>query len=210
MIAEAAVTMMRVQHRITLFSGSFICARSEWLFLLSWVKTIGISIGRKGSALVILGWGVTLASLAVTAIVYGIVIPRAAEKPNMPIQGVALYYAGMFVVSLLAGMILASVPRSLIGAFVSQTIAASLTYIALILPGLTGILDQTTVENLAVDFVFTAFFPLGMFLGLRGFEPRTYSSARPGGGIGGSARKLTAALSRLSYGPKGLAMVNPS
>jgi len=86
----------------------------------------------------------------------------------MPIQGVALYYAGMFVVSLLAGMILASVPRSLIGAFVSQTIAASLTYIALILPGLTGILDQTTVENLAVDFVFTAFFPLGMFLGLFG------------------------------------------
>ncbi|OLD13346.1 MAG: hypothetical protein AUI93_01240 [Crenarchaeota archaeon 13_1_40CM_3_52_10] len=135
---------------------------------MSWVKTIGISIGRKGSALVILGWGVTLASLAVTAIVYGIVIPRAAEKPNMPIQGVALYYAGMFVVSLLAGMILASVPRSLIGAFVSQTIAASLTYIALILPGLTGILDQTTVENLAVDFVFTAFFPLGMFLGLFG------------------------------------------
>jgi hypothetical protein len=117
---------------------------------------------------VVLGWGVSLASLALTGIVEGVIIPRVAVKPNMPVLGIALYYAGIFGVSLLAGLVLSNIARSLIGVFVSNTVAAALTYLALIIPGLTGVIPETIAEDLAITFTFTAFFPFGLFLGLLG------------------------------------------
>ncbi len=135
---------------------------------MSWIKTIGLKSSRVKFVLVVLGWGVSLASLALTGIIAGIIIPRAAAKPNMPILGIALYYAGIFGVSLLAGLVLSNIGRSLFGVLVSNSLAASLTYLALIIPGLTGLIPETLAEELAIAFTFTAFFPIALFLGLLG------------------------------------------
>ncbi|HWY28002.1 MAG TPA: hypothetical protein VNW25_01960 [Candidatus Sulfotelmatobacter sp.] len=134
----------------------------------SWIKIIGLKSDPIKFVLVVLGWGVSLASLALTGIVSGVIIPRAAAKPNMPISGIALYYAAIFGVSLLAGLVLSNIARSLIGSLASNSFAAALTYLALIIPGLTGIIPETIAEDLAITFTFTAFFPFAMFLGLIG------------------------------------------
>ena len=115
-----------------------------------------------------MGWGVSLASLALTGIVEDVVIPRAAVKPNMPVLGIALYYLAVFGVSLLAGSVLSNIVRSLIGVFVANGIAIALTYLALIIPGLTGVISETIAENLAITLTFTAFFPFAVFLGMLG------------------------------------------
>lgn len=135
---------------------------------MSWIKTIGLRLGRVRLGLVVLAWGVSLASLALTGIVEGVVIPRAAVKPNMSVLGIALYYAGVFGVSLLAGLVLSNIARSLIGVFAANSVAFVLTFFALIIPGLTGIIPETIAENLAIVFTFTAFFPFAIFLGLLG------------------------------------------
>lgn len=135
---------------------------------MSWIKIIGLRLGRFRFGLVVLGWGVSLASLALTGIVEDVVIPRAAVKPNMPVLGIALYYLAVFGVSLLAGSVLSNIVRSLIGVFVANGIAIALTYLALIIPGLTGVISETIAENLAITLTFTAFFPFAVFLGMLG------------------------------------------
>lgn len=115
-----------------------------------------------------MGWGVTLGSLALTGIVDGVVIPRAAVNPKESVLGIALYYLAVFGMSLLAGVVLSNVARSLIGVFAANSIAISLTFLALMTPGLTGVISETVAENLAITLTLWAFFPFPPFLGLVG------------------------------------------
>jgi hypothetical protein len=86
----------------------------------------------------------------------------------MPVLGIALYYAGVFGVSLLAGLLLSNIARSLIGVFAANSVAFVLTFFALIIPGLTGIVPEVIAVNLAIIFTFNALFPFAVFLGFIG------------------------------------------
>ena len=119
--------------------------------------------------LVIVGWGVILGSLALTAIVEGLVIPH---NPQFSIQSVLLeiilYYLGVFAASVIGGLLLQKIGLALLGFIVSYSIGIVLCDIALILPGLLGYVPEVPTEGVAFVFVFTAFFPITLFVGLIG------------------------------------------
>lgn len=119
--------------------------------------------------LVIIGWGLILSSLALTAIVEGLVIPH---NPQFEVQSALLeivsYYLGIFMASFIAGLVLRRIDFALLGFIVSYTIGIIVCYTMLILPGLFGYLLEGAAENQALVFVFTAFFPIALFAGLLG------------------------------------------
>ena len=118
---------------------------------------------------VVVGWGVILGSLALTAIVQGLVIPH---NPQFSIESVfveiILYYLGVFVASLIAGLLLQKIGLALLGFIASYGIGIILCDFALTLPGLLGYVPEIPAEGVAFVFVFTAFFPITLFVGLIG------------------------------------------
>lgn len=129
--------------------------------------------------LVIAGWGVILGSLALTAVVQGLVIPH---NPQFSVESVLLeiilYYAGIFAASVIAGLLLQKIGLALLGFIFSYGIGIVVCDIGLILPGLLGYVPEAPAEGLAFVFVFTAFFPIPLFAGLLGAL------------VGGAAREI--------------------
>ena len=116
------------------------------------IKAIGLKLFRAKEALVILGWGTSLANLAVTAVAHGVLVPQAeyyseATTSQIGLLLFALYYAGFF------------------GAYI---VGLLLTALILDLPVITGFLSQTVEANLATGIIFTAFFPFALIVGLMG------------------------------------------
>jgi hypothetical protein len=137
------------------------------------IKTIGLKLLRARAALVVLGWGTCLANLAVTAIAYGVLAPRAqyysqATSTQTGLLLFALYYVGVFGVSLLSGFVLESISTALVGFFCSYVLAMVLTGLILDLPVVTGFVPQAFEANLATGIIFTAFFPFALIVGLMG------------------------------------------
>jgi hypothetical protein len=120
---------------------------------------------------VILGWGTCIASLATTAIFQAIAVPRGGYYgfgSSIIVLGTVLYYASMFLVSFLAGFILENVGKALIGFFTSYMIGIILTFLALYLPALGGLLFEPLAEITGITFTFTALFPFPLLAGLVG------------------------------------------
>jgi len=82
--------------------------------------------------------------------------------------GVALYYGGIFGLSILAGWVLADISKAVLGFFVSYGVGLFLTFLALVGPGLAGVIPESVAELSAVVFAFTALFPLAFLAGLVG------------------------------------------
>ncbi len=136
---------------------------------MSKIKSIGLRISRAKPGFVVLGWGVSIAGLALTAILQGITIPHSAKsypQAGTELLGETLYYAGIFGVSILAGLLLANIATALLGFFASYGLGMLLTYLALILPGLAGIIPESGAEVSAIVFTFTALFPFALLVGL--------------------------------------------
>jgi hypothetical protein len=133
------------------------------------------AIGRKlvwaKPGLVVLGWTVSIASLALTGILRGVIIPHSAQyvpQAGVGILGVALYYGGIFGLSILAGWLLADTSKAVLGFFVSYGVGMFLTFLALAMPGFAGVIPGSIAELSAVVFAFTALFPLAFLAGLVG------------------------------------------
>jgi len=138
---------------------------------MSRIKAIGFTWRRAKPTFVVVGWAVSLSSIALTGIVQGLIVPHvhfSSDRSLIEVLGDALYYGGMFGVSTIAGMFLGEIGKGLFGFLASYFTAIVLTYVMLILPGLTGIIPEIGAENLAVQFTFTAFFPIAIFVGLIG------------------------------------------
>jgi len=135
------------------------------------VKRIGSKLRWATPGLVVLGWGVSIASLALTAITQGILVPHAFEyvlESNIGALEVALYYAGIFGTSFLAGLVLARVAAALLAFFVSYVVGWLLAYLALSLPGLLGIVPEGVAEETAIILTATALFPFALLVGMLG------------------------------------------
>ena len=135
------------------------------------VKGIGLKLVRAKPVLVVLGWAVSIASLALTGILRGIIIPHSSQyvpQAGSGILGVAVYYGGIFGLSILAGWLLADTSKAVVGFFVSYGVGMFLTFLALAMPGLAGVIPGSIAELSAIVFAFTALFPLAFLAGLVG------------------------------------------
>ncbi len=116
---------------------------------------------RVKAGLVVLGWGIFLASSAVTAVLQGLLLPArfyGGTNTQAPV-GVGLFFAAIFGVSILAGAVLADAATALLGAFGSYIIGVGLTFLALSIPTLQSRVPPALVSDAAVVFTFTVFFP---------------------------------------------------
>ncbi len=134
---------------------------------LSRIKSIASTLNKARPGLVVLGWGISLASLATTAIFQALVVPQGSPTDVMTL-GRVLYYAGIFAVSFLAGFVLEDVGRALVGFFASYGIGILLTYLALYLPALGGLLSERLAEVTGITLTFIALFPFALLVGLIG------------------------------------------
>ena len=140
-----------------------------WKFGLPAIKIIGSKLRPFKPGVVALGWGVSIASLAFTAITQGVLIPHAFESVPQSIIGlVVLYFVAVFGVSVLAGLVLADIGQALLGFFASYAVGWLLTYLALALPGLVGIIPEAIAEQSALALTATALFPFALLAGLVG------------------------------------------
>lgn len=137
--------------------------------VLSLIKRIAGTLKRARPGLVVLGWGISLASLATTAIFQALVVPVSQGSPSDAMMlGRVLYFAGIFAVSFLAGFVLEDVGTALLGFFASYGIGLLLTYLALYLPALGGLLVEPLAEITGITFAFAALFPFALIVGLIG------------------------------------------
>jgi hypothetical protein len=138
---------------------------------LSQIKGIAKTLKRARTGFVILGWGTCIASLATTAIFQAIAVPRGGPYSfgnSTIVLGTVLYYVSIFAVSFLAGFVLESLGKALIGFFASYTIGIILTFLVLYLPALGGLLFEPVAEITGITFTFTALFPFPLLSGLVG------------------------------------------
>lgn len=135
------------------------------------LESISRNLRRIKPGLVVLGWGISIASLAMTGILQGIIIPHSAQytpQGGSVLLGVVLYYAGIFGISVIAGLMLADIGAAVLGFFAAYGIGIILTYFALDSPGLAGVIPEAAAELPAIAFTFTALFPFALLLGLVG------------------------------------------
>jgi len=124
------------------------------------------------AGIVVLAWGVFLASSALTAILQGVLVPARFyggynAQAGFP-SGIVFFYVAIFGVSILAGIVLADVGRALLGTFASYGFAIVLTFTALSLPTLQSPFPPALLTDVAAVFTFTAFFPLPIIVILVG------------------------------------------
>jgi hypothetical protein len=128
-----------------------------------------VRVSKSRPVLVVLGWGVSLASLAVTVVARAVLVPHAGVVfSSETTLLIALYYAGVFSVSFLSGLMLRSLPSAVLGFFCAYALGILLAGLAFDLPGLLGLLPETVAEYSAIVFAFTALFPLALLVGLVG------------------------------------------
>ncbi len=122
-----------------------------------------------------MGWGVFLASSAMTAVQQGILLPaRFYGGTNTQLSlGAGLFFIAIFGVSILAGAVLADAATALLGAFASYAIGVGLTFAALSVPTVHSPFPPALISDAAIVFTFTVFFPfpipvilLGALLGV--------------------------------------------
>ena len=131
------------------------------------IKTIGVRLSKTRPTLIILGWGTSLASIAVTGINSTVVVPHAGVAYNIDLL-LTLYYGSIFGLSFFCGYLLRSLTLALIGFFCAYVLGLMITGIVVDLPGLVGLLPENLTELTAAIFTFTALFPFGLLLGLVG------------------------------------------
>ncbi len=83
--------------------------------------------------------------------------------------GLWVFYLGCLGTCVLAALVLEEASTALAAFFPSHLIGALITYVVLIVPGLAGTYPLPSVlEESAMIFTFTAFFPVLLFAGLAG------------------------------------------
>jgi hypothetical protein len=108
-----------------------------------------------------------MAGFALTAIMSAAVLPNHFNSVfDVSPVGFILYHVGIFGISLIAGLFLASISKSLLGFLASYTLGIILTWLALAFPGLTGTISAAPAQDLATVFTLTAFFPFALLIGL--------------------------------------------
>jgi hypothetical protein len=127
--------------------------------------------------IVIAGWAATIAGFTLGAIFQGLLLPKVVgngggllpEVLGVSSVGLWVFYLGCFGTSVLAALVLADASKALVSFFPSYVFGALITYIVLIVPALTGTFPLPSVlEESAVIFTFTAFFPVLLFAALAG------------------------------------------
>lgn len=128
--------------------------------------------------MIILGWAASTAALALYAIFQGYLLPIAGGGTvtgfvigPIPLP-VLIFYFGNFGISILAAVVIADTPKTLICFFPGYVGAWMITYVVLALPDILGCCFGA-LELSAVPFTFGAFFPflfitelVGTFVGM--------------------------------------------
>lgn len=131
---------------------------------------------------VVLGWSTVITSFVIAAMLRGLLLPQLEGGGDLQTDVVnggpwelALFYVGIFIVSLLAALVLADISRGIIAYFASYVFAAILTYFVLVLPDSLGSFPiPDALIGVSVKFTFDAFFPV---LFLVGFIATIFGSA---------------------------------
>jgi len=131
---------------------------------------------RVKPVLVILGWSTSMAAFALTTIFQGQLLPREFNGGGNYVQvlnasplGLWIFYFGTFATSVLAAMVISDAGKALVSFFVSFLGAAIITDLVLSLPDFLGIFAiPGALQEAAVIFTFTAFFPLLLLVTLAG------------------------------------------
>ncbi|HZY93970.1 MAG TPA: hypothetical protein VFE98_03805 [Candidatus Bathyarchaeia archaeon] len=119
--------------------------------------------------LVIVGWGTILSSLAMTGILQGVIVPNDPQAGvKLATPGTLLYFVGVLVICLMAGLLVKNIGISLVAFLAAYALGVLLSAVALSLPGVFGYIPSGTAQHLALVYVFTAFFPITLFLGFVG------------------------------------------
>jgi hypothetical protein len=125
---------------------------------------------------VVLGWATTCAALTLFTIFNGQLLPRNINGGGLysdvlsasPL-GLWIFYVGNFAISVLAAMVISELGKSLISFLPSYLGAAMITFLVLAAPDFAGIYDpQQVIQESAVIFTFTAFFPLLLLVSFSG------------------------------------------
>lgn len=135
-------------------------------------------LGRVSPLFVILGWSASTAALALYAMFQGYLLPIAGGGNvgsfvigPLPLP-VLIFYLGNLGICVLAAVVIADTPKTLICFFPAYAGAWIITYLVLALPDILGCC-LGVVELSAVSFTFGAFFPFlfvtelaGIFVGM--------------------------------------------
>lgn len=123
--------------------------------------------------LVTLGWGVSNASITLSGMFQGILLPRGrggllGETQIGPV-GPLVFYLAYFGISVVAGLALQEPGSTLFSYFVSYGGGAIITYWILTLPGTIGVFPVPEIlVRVAIIFTFSALFPFPLIFGLLG------------------------------------------
>jgi hypothetical protein len=121
--------------------------------------------------LVVAGWAASIAAFTLQAIFQGQLLPVSAlaqgGNAGSPFA-VYLFYAGIFVTSVLAAMILDDAGKAIISLLASYLLADVIVYLVIALPGLLGLFYPEVLAKTAISFAFAASFPIGLLLEMVG------------------------------------------
>jgi hypothetical protein len=131
---------------------------------------------RIVSFLVVLGWAISSAAFTLGTIFQGQLLPRNINGGGLYGNVIAgnslvlfIFFAGGFVVSLIAAMQIGDLEKSIISFFASYIGCAMITYAVLVLPDLAGVYDPAgAIAGSGVTFTFGAMFPLFLLFELAG------------------------------------------
>lgn len=122
--------------------------------------------------LVTLGWGISFGAITLWAIFQGLLLPtfKGAPPPNGPLtetQRLTLYYSAVVGLSILSGIIIANLGRT-IGSFIgSYGLGSLIIFVVLSDPGLSAselkslnlLLTREALTTVAIDLTFRVVFP---------------------------------------------------
>lgn len=131
---------------------------------------------RLRPILVILGWSTSMAAFTLTTIFQGQLLPKNINGGGLYSQVINanpitlwIFYVGNFATCVLAAMVISDAAKTLIAFFASFIGSAIITDLVLALPDLAGIYPVTgALQEAAVIFTLTAFFPLLLLVTLSG------------------------------------------
>ena len=130
-------------------------------------------LNRFKPVLVVVGWATSLATLTISIIFQGLLLPNAYELSPESFGSSSLlfwiFYLGSFAICVLASMVIFDFAQSVVSFFFAFLLNALIIFFVLVLPDLLGIVQpQGTLQEPSVTFVFDALIPVSLFVDLAG------------------------------------------
>lgn|GEM_PF-4730547 len=130
-------------------------------------------LSRFKPLLVVVGWTTCLATLTISIMFQGLLLPNASELSPETFGSSSLlfwlFYIGSFAICVLAAMVIFDFGQSIISLFFAFLLNALIILVVLVLPDLLGIVQPSGVLlQPSVTFVFDALIPVSLFVDLAG------------------------------------------